>query len=397
VANAGAPTVSGGDGGGSTDTFGATATYTCNTGYTLNGANPTCGATGMWGPAPTCAPISCGNPPVVANAGAPTVSGGDGGGSTDTFGATAAYTCNAGFTKNGANPTCGAGGWSAAPTCTSSSCGTYTDVVYHISGTFTISQAPIAAADGTENVGGTHPNTPNFQGAGDTSPFSTATFTQGMLRLRFTNDATGNPTAGPVYLVEQYFPIYFAQTVSFLGNTGTLTAGVDASVGMLAPGIANCGAGDAACTNVKPTISRPCVNNATGAVAGTTLTWGACAPAPNGMTSWNYANGEAAMGAGCAMGFNQWGNVQCKNTAGNLICGAVPAAELGDSFQTWNQALGTATFTSANYKIATFTMPAIQIPNATNDTETTIAITKSSVVTTVCGSTPGTDLVCNVQ
>jgi hypothetical protein len=396
VTDAGTPTVSGGAGGGNSDTFGATAAYTCNTGYTLNGANPTCGANGMWGAAPTCAPINCGTPPVVANAGTPTVSGGDGGGSTDTYGATAAYTCNTGFTKNGTDPTCGASGaWGTAPTCTSSSCGKYTDVIYHISGTFTISQAPIAAADGTENVG-THPNTPKFQGAGDTSPFSTATFTQGMVRLRFTNDATGNPTAGPVWLVEQYFPIYFTQTVSLgILGSGTLTAGVDASVGMLASGTANCGAGGTACTNVKPTISRPCTDNASGTLAGTTITWGACAPVPNGMTSWNYANGEAAMGAGCATGFSQWGNVQCSGSG--TICGAVPAAELGDSFQTWNQILATATFSSTNYKTATFTMPAVQIPNATNDTETQIAITKSTVVTTVCGSTPGTDLVCNIQ
>ncbi len=257
------------------------------------------------------------------------------------------------------------------------------------------SQAPIAAANVTENVGATHPNTPKFTGAGDTSPFTTATFTQGMLRLRFTNDATGTPTAGPVYLVEQYLPIYFSQAVTVLGQTGTLVVGVDASLGMLAAGTANCGAGGTACTNVKPTISRPCVDNASGTLAGTTLTWGACTPVPNGMTSWSYTNGRAAMGVGCATGFNQWGNIAC--TGSGLICGQVPAAELGDSFQTWNQMLGTATFSSTNYKTATFTMPAIQIPNASGDTETQIAITKSTVVTTVCGSTPGTDLVCNVQ
>jgi hypothetical protein len=378
-------------------TYGNTVTYGCNAGYTVTGnATATCQADGTFtGPAPTCAPVNCGAPPVVANAGAPTVSGGNGGGNTDTYGATAAYACNTGFAKSGADPTCGATGWGTAPTCTQSSCGKYTDVIYDISGTFTISQAPVPAADGTENVGGTHPNTPAFQGAGDTSPFSTGTFTQGVLRLRFTNDATGNPTAGPAYLVEQYFPIYFAQTVSVLGQTATLTFGADASLGMLAPGIANCGAGGTACTNVKPTLSRTCVNNAAGTMSGTTLTWGACAPAPSGMTSWNYANGQAATGPGCATGFTQWGNIQCAGNA--LICTNFPAAELGDSFQTWNQALGTATFSSTNYKTATFTMPPVQIPNASGDTETTIAITKSTVVTTQCGSTPGTDLVCNVQ
>ena len=163
----------------------------------------------------------------------------------------------------------------------------------------------------------------------------------------------------------------------------------------VAAGIANCGAGGTACTNVKPTLDRTCASNATGAIAGTTLTWGACTPAPNGMVSWNYADGAAATGAGCATKFNQWGNIACTGSA--LICGEVPAAELGDSFQTWNQALQTLTFSSTTYKTATFTMPAMQIPNGTGDSVTTLAITSSTVVGTQCGSTPGTDLVCNSQ
>jgi len=382
----------------SSATNGNTVTYGCDSGYMLMGnVTATCQASGTFtGPAPTCAPMDCGATPVVANAGAPTVSGGAGGGNSTTFGATAAYACNTGYTENGVNPTCGANGtWGPAPTCTLTKCGAYTDVVYHISGTFTISQAPIAAANGSESVGATHPNTPAFTGTGDTTPFTTGTFTQGEMRLRFTNDATGNPAAGTVYLVEQYFPIYFSQTISALGQTGHLVVGVDSSLGMLAAGFANCGAGGTACTNVKPTISRPCANNASGTLSGTALTWAACTPAPNGMTSWSYANGRAATGAGCATGFNQWGNIEC--TGSGIICGAVPAAEFGDAYQTWNQALGSATFSSTNYKTATLTAPAIQIPNATGNTETTIAITASTVVATVCGSTPGTDLLCNVQ
>ncbi len=75
----------------------------------------------------------------------------------------------------------------------------------------------------------------------------------------------------------------------------------------------------------------------------------------------------------------------------------MPQAVLGDSFQTWNQALQTLTFSSTTYKTATFTMPGMQIPNGTGDSVTTLAITSSTIVGTQCGSTPGTDLVCNVQ
>jgi hypothetical protein len=95
-------------------------TYVCNGGYTVTGAPvATCQANGMFSTPPaTCTPVGCSAPPAVANAGAPTVSGGAGGGNSDTYGAMAAYTCNTGFTKSGADPTCGgAGTWSAAPTC----------------------------------------------------------------------------------------------------------------------------------------------------------------------------------------------------------------------------------------------------------------------------------------
>jgi hypothetical protein len=90
---------------------------------------------------------------------------------------------------------------------------------------------------------------------------------------------------------------------------------------------------------------------------------------------------------------NGWGNVQC---AGSL-CGFLPAAQLGDAYQTWNQAMPVFTFSSTNYKTATFTAPAMQTPNATGESVTTFTITSSTVVGTYCGSTPGTDLICNVQ
>lgn len=119
VANAATPTVSGGNGGGATTTYGATAMYTCNTGYTKTGSDATCQASGSWTAAPTCSPTNCGAAPTVANAGAATVSGGLGGGSTTTYGATATYTCNTGYAPSGNNSTCQANGtWSAAPVCT---------------------------------------------------------------------------------------------------------------------------------------------------------------------------------------------------------------------------------------------------------------------------------------
>jgi hypothetical protein len=389
VANAGAPVVSGGDGGGATDTYGATAAYTCNTGFKLAGANPTCGLNGSWGAPPTCGAISCGAPPQVANAGAPVVSGGDGGGATDTYGATATYTCNTGYKLTGADPTCGLNGaWGAAPTCTATSCGTFTDVVYSMKGALTISGA--IAGNGTYPVG-TNTSLPKFQGAGDTTPFTVAGYPTAWIRLRFTNDATGTPMAGTVDLVEFFMPV---QDVVNVAGT-TVTANACSSVGLLAGGIANCGGGDAACTKVTPTISRPCTAHGAGTLAGTALKWGACTPAPSGTASWNFtaAGADGVTGAGCAAGMNQWGNVSC---AGGL-CGALPAAELGDAYQTWNQELGTFTFSSANYKTATFTAPAVQIPNATGDSVTTLAITSTTVFGTYCGSTPGTDLVCNVE
>ena len=137
-----------------------------------------------------------------------------------------------------------------------------------------------------------------------------------MVRLRFTNDAGGNPIAGTVNLVEWYFPLEFNRPPA-----PDLTANVDHSVGIVAAGLSNCGGGDAACTNHEPTVSRPCVANAMGTLAGTTLTWAACTPAPTMKNGWSFVNARAAAGAGCAAGYNAWGNVTC-----NSGCGLVPAS-----------------------------------------------------------------------
>ncbi len=324
-------------------------------------------------------------------------------GTTSTSNGTTTGTAGGGTTSSSTSTSTGSTSTSSTSTSSTStsssgsaSCGEYTDVVYHTTGTFAITDTPFNAGNQTFTGLTANASTPVFTGSGDTTPFSVpppsggASFTNGMVRLRFTNDATGNPIAGTVALVEWYFPLEFKQTAG-----ATLLANVDHSVGLLAAGLANCGGGDAACTNHAPALSRKCEANATGTLSGTTLTWGACTPAPTGQTSWNFVAARAATGAGCATGYNAWGNVTC--TTG---CGLVPAAGLGDSFQTWNQAMPTLTFSSTDYKTATISMGAsetMEIPNGTGDSVTTLAITSSTVVSTHCGSTPGTDLVCNVQ
>ncbi|MGC4118128.1 MAG: hypothetical protein QM765_26975 [Myxococcales bacterium] len=394
VANAGAPAITGGLGGAGTTTVGATAAYTCNSGFTVKtGADPVCRATGLWDTAPTCNPVNCGNAPTVANAGAAVVSGGAGGGSTTTFQATAAYTCSSGFAKNGSDAVCQAtGAWTTAPTCTATSCGTYTDVVYRLTGTFTIADTFLGMGNGSYTGLGANTSNPAFGGSGNTTPFTTAAFTNGFARLRFTNDASGNPTSGAVRLVEWYFPLNYTQTAG-----ATIVIDTDHSVGLLASGQTNCGSGDATCTNHAPTLSRPCSANAQGTVSGTALTWGTCT-ATSGSTGWDYGDARAATGVGCASGWTSWGHA---GPCSGSNCSMVPSCTMGDSYQAWNQQLKSLTFSSSSYKTATITMPRIQLPNCTSgvtgSTTTWLTITASTVLATQCGSTPGTDLVCNIQ
>lgn len=376
-------------------TYDTSITYSCNAGYALSGgATRTCQANGSFsGTAPSCAPVDCGAPPVVANAGMPTVSGGVGGGATTTFGATAAYGCNLGFGRVGNNPTCGANGqWGMAPTCVAV-CGAYTDVVYRVTGQFAITGTPFGAGNQTFMGLTNNASTPNFSGMGNSTPFSRpppaggTTFTNGFLRLRYTNDASGNPGPGPVRLVEWYLPMEFTQTAG-----ANLTVNVDHSVGLLAPGLSNCGGGDAACNNHAATLQRTCAANATGNFTNTAITWSPCTPSPSGNNSWNFVSARAAMGAGCATGYNAWGNVSC-----NSGCALVPASGLNASYQTWNQQLSTITLSGTNPLTATVTMGAMQIPNGTGQSQTRVSITSSTVLATQCGSTPGVDLTCTVQ
>ena len=300
------------------------------------------------------------------------------------------YGCDAGYKLNGsATATCQANGMftGPAPTCEATSCGTFTDVIYQTTGTFAIGGTTFGIGNQTFTGLTSNAATPKFAGAGDTTPFTPTPFTNGFARLRYTNNAAGTPVPGIVYLVEWYFPLDFNQTAG-----ANLTADVSHSVGLLAAGLDNCGGGNAACTNHAPTLQRDCASNAQGTLAGTTITWSACTPAPNGGNSWSFVDARAAAGAGCAENYNAWGNVTC-----NSGCGVVPAAGLGDSYQTWNQQLGTITLSSANIATATFTMKAMQIPNGTGASTTTLSITSSTVVSTQCGSTPGTDLKCDVE
>ncbi len=395
VAHAGAPAVGGGLGGGSSTTVGATAVYTCNVGFTVKtGADPVCRATGHWDAAPTCNPVDCGNPPAVANAGSPTVSGGAGGDGSTTYQATAAYTCNSGYAKTGSDAVCQAtGAWSAAPTCTATSCGTYTDVVYRLVGQFRIGNTPLGAGNQTFSNLGANATTPPFEGSGNSTPFTGGgTFANAFARLRFTNNSSGVPQGGSVSLVELYFPLEFTQTAG-----ARIPIDTDHSVGIHAPLLSICygnGGGDPRCTNHSPAISRTCAANAQGNVSGNTLTWGSCNPAPSGGTGWNYTNAQGASGAGCAVNWNSWGHA---GPCSGWSCGLVDSCTQGDGYQYWNQKLGNLTFSSTDYATATITMPEIQLPNCSGNSTTWLRITSSTVIGTQCGSAPGTDLVCNIQ
>lgn len=412
----------------SSTTFGTTAMYACNPTHTLvGGASRTCQASGQWsGTAPTCQ-LNTGNacsPNPCLNGGTCEPNGGsytcdcadgysgmncqtpnDCGALTNptngtvsapstTMGATATYSCNQGFSLSGsATRTCGASGWTgSAPTCQASSCGSFTDIVYRLTGTFEIKGTPFGVGDQTFTGLTNNANTPAFQGAGNTTPFTGSsmggTFTRGFARLRFTNNAAGQPIAGTVRLVEWYMPLEFQQTAG-----AQLTANNDHSVGIInMPGsLSNCGGGNAACTNHAPTVNRACTSNASGTLSGTTLSWGACTPAWTGSNSWSYANSaRSATGAGCAMGYVQYGN----NATDSSV---VPASGKGDAYQVYNQQLANITFSNTSYLTATWTMAKIQIPNGTGQSNTWLTITSATPIATDCGTTPGTDLVCNLQ
>jgi len=77
--------------------YGAVATYRCNPGHILWGnASRSCKADGTWeGEAPSCSPVSCGNPPAVVNGLVELVNG------TTAWQSIAAYTCLPSFSNYG--------------------------------------------------------------------------------------------------------------------------------------------------------------------------------------------------------------------------------------------------------------------------------------------------------
>jgi hypothetical protein len=412
---------------------GGVATYTCDGGFDRQGsATRTCGGDGNWsGSAPTCVPAqgACASAPCMHGGVCTPGSGSnftcncagtgysgttcqtpvDCGGlgtitngtistsppSSTTFGTTATYACNTGYNLQGnANRTCQANAtWSGtAPTCVSSLCGTHTDVVYRLTATFDIRNTPAGAGNASfPNLTNNATTPPFLAGNNNSTPLTGGgTFARGFARLRFTNNANGQPAAGTVRLVELYIPLEFTQSVPI---NKTLVANNDHVVGLFNnPGsLTNCGGGDALCTNHAPTLNRTCAPNATGTLSGTTLTWGSCTPAfPTNDTRWTYVNARAASGAGCATGYVQYGN----NTTDSSF---VPASGKGDAYQVYNQQLANITFSGSNFATATWTMANYQIPNGTSQSNTWVTITSATPVATDCGSTPGTDLVCNLQ
>jgi hypothetical protein len=407
-------------------TYGSTAMYACNPTYTLSGTpTRTCGTNGTWsGTAPTCS-MQTGNacsPNPCLNNGTCSTTGGStytcacapgysgmncqtafdcGGGLTvqngtvtapsTTVGGVATYACNQGYMLSGsATRTCGASGWGGtAPTCVAASCGTFTDIVYRLTASFAIRGTTFGAGDQSFTGLTNNATTPPFANNTNTTPFiGGGTFSRGFARLRFTNNAAGVPIAGTVRLVEWYVPLEFTQT-----KGATLYANNDHALGILnMPGsLSNCGGGNATCTNHAPTVNRACTANASGTLSGTTLSWGACAPAWTGQNNWSYASSaRSATGAGCATGYVQYGN----NTTSSSL---VPASGKGDAYQVYNQQLANITFSSTNYATATWSMAQIQIPNGTGASNTWLTITNATPIGTDCGSTVGTDLVCNVQ
>jgi hypothetical protein len=260
-------------------------------------------------------------------------------------------------TSAGFTCTCTAG-WKGT-TCQTAS---YCDVVYRVTGSFHSTDVPLVGQF-TKPVG-TNAALPAFNPA-RTTPFTPAAFGAGFFRLRFPNLA-GAPAAGAVQIVEAYMPMEF--TVNSLGTV--VNSDVDQSAGLLAL------SGNPQQIGDPPVLSRACAAVASGTLAGTSLTWGACSAIPDNTTSWTFAKAQSG-DPGCLHRMSVWGNVTCTSGFCNLVPGT------GNQHQTWDQKLNTFTFSGTNYATATFTMAEVQAPNLTS-VKTFLAITATSVLKVEC-------------
>ncbi len=229
------------------------------------------------------------------------------------------------------------------------------------------------------------------------SPFTPAAFPRGFVRLRFPASG-GAPTAGAIEVIEYYVPIEF--TVSSAGSTMVET-NVDHSAGLLRYATTGCASGVSGClTGVSdtaaPALDRRCAPVASGTVAGTSVSWGACAvstPAPcsgTGCTAsmaqlnWTPAmSQDSAMGPGCLTNANSWGGVYCASG----FCAFVPGTGAPVN-ATWDQRLPTMTFSSTDYGATgtTLTLTEMTIPDDPNDVYSGTQIVTATAVHVECGA-----------
>jgi len=259
--------------------------------------------------------------------------------------------------------------------------GAYTDVIYSLVGTFSIQGTTFGMGDqsfANLSYRNSNPSWGSSGGSGEISPFDTpaggtSSYSQAFVRLRYANQnnqcATPQQTTGAI--VEWYFPLDFQQT-----NGATVNVDVDHSAGLIDQTLSNCGSGDIPCQNHAPALSSNLQALNQGNFVGSTLQWGNCSPPPSGDDYWNFANARQATGSGC-VSYNSFGNV---NTSSSLV----PSSGKGDSYQTWNQQFQPFVFNSSDPFSATFTMAPMQIPNATGESNTWLAITSTNILTSIC-------------
>jgi hypothetical protein len=152
---------------------------------------------------------------------------------------------------------------------------------------------------------------------------------------------------------------------------------VDHSVGLLELNSNNPPTIDA-----SPHLYRPCQSWGTGQLSGTTLDWSACdiLPPPPTEVWWSHDDAQAGPGdvtTACANRMSVWGAVTCSG----MFCFFVPPEALGNQLATWEQVLNNFVFSSTDYTTATFSMPEVQVPESTSETDTNTWLT-------ILGATP---------